>query len=221
MPDSNNDRFGVSPQEYRELRVRFIEATTAKERAKIFNLLLNEKMYAEFAEFARRYKREKGRTPDINTISLVNNYLGDLLNWWYNDPAKIIRFEELSEFVAYSRKALQFALLAKLKPLKELTGQENTPEPERPDDVIAEIVGQDAFDKLIRQIRETLTPLERDIFLLRVLEGLTYPAIAARLSAQSVPSQTYAPDQIRMIYKRKALAKLRGALQSYWRENQN
>ncbi|MBQ8286653.1 MAG: sigma-70 family RNA polymerase sigma factor [Thermoguttaceae bacterium] len=220
---ASNDRFGISPQEYRELRARFIQATTPAERAKIFNLLLNQKMYGEFAEIARRYKREKGQIPDIDTISLVNQYLAELLAWWYHDPAKIIRFEELGNFIAYSRAALQWALLAKLKPSKELTGQDDAPEPFRADDFIAEIVGQDAFDKLVRQIQESLTPLEFDVFTARLDAfgaKLTYAALAARLSTSPDSPQTYTEKQVERIYKQ-AQKKARFALKNYWRDESN
>lgn len=222
MPASN-DRFGVSPEEYRRLIDAFKNATTPEERAKIFNLLLNEKMYAEFIEIARRYKREKGEIPNIDAVSLVNKYLAELLDWWRQQPSKIIRFEELGNFIAYSRVALQWALLAKLKPSKELTGQENAPEPFRPDDFIAEIVGQDAFAQLVRQIKESLTPLEFDVFTARVDafgQKLTYSALAARLSALSDPPQTYTDKQVERIYKA-AKKKVRVALKHYWRAEQN
>ncbi|MBR4105470.1 MAG: sigma-70 family RNA polymerase sigma factor [Thermoguttaceae bacterium] len=214
---NDDDRFGLSPEEYRRLIDAFKNATTPEERVQIFKKLLNDDMYAEFATVARRYKRETGALPDVETYSVVNKYVNDVLKWWYDDPEKILRFEELEEFVAYSRDALWWALLKKLQPSKgkgkgsELTGQEDAPEPSVADSFIAEIVGQDAFDELIRQIKEILTELELDVFLKRALDGLSFPEIARLLSERSDPPKTYAADQVRAIYNR-ALKKIRRRL---------
>lgn len=217
MTASNNDRFGLSPEEYRRLIDAFKNATTPEERVQIFKSLLNDKMYAEFATVARRYKRETGALPDVETYSVVNKYVNDLLKWWYDAPEMILRFEELGNFIAYSRVALWQALLKKLQQGKgkgkgsELTGQENAPEPSVPDDFIAEIVGQDAFDELLRLIKEELTELELEVFLLRALESLSFPEIARLLSERSVPPKTFTADQVRAIYNR-ALKKIRRRL---------
>ena len=174
-------------------------------------------MYAEFATVARRYKRETGALPDVETYSVVNKYVNDLLKWWYDAPEMILRFEELGNFIAYSRVALWQALLKKLQQGKgkgkgsELTGQENAPEPSVPDDFIAEIVGQDAFDEVLRLIKEELTELELEVFLLRALESLSFPEIARLLSERSVPPKTFTADQVRAIYNR-ALKKIRRRL---------
>jgi len=214
---NDDDRFGLSPKEYRRLIDAFKNATTPEERVQIFKKLLNDDMYAEFATVARRYKRNAGALPDVETYSVVNKYVNDLLKWWYDAPEMILRFEELGNFIAYSRVALWQALLKKLQQGKgkgkgsELTGQENAPEPSVPDDFIAEIVGQDAFDELLRQIKEILTELELDVFLKRALDGLSFPEIARLLSERSDPPKTYAADQVRAIYNR-ALKKIRRRL---------
>ncbi len=217
MSASNNDRFGVSPEEYRRLIDAFKNATTPEERVQIFKKLLNDDMYAKFATVARRYKRETGALPDVETYTVVNKYVNDVLKWWYDDPEKILRFEELEEFVAYSRDALWWALLKKLQQGKgkgkgsELTGQEDAPEPSVDDNFIAEIVGQDAFDELLRRVKERLTELELAVFLMRVLDSLSFPEIARLLSERSVPPKTYTADQVRAIYNR-ALKKIRRGL---------
>lgn len=217
MTAPNNDRFGLAPEEYRRLIDEFKNATTPEERVQIFKSLLNDKMYEEFATIARRYKRETGALPDVETYSVVNKYVNDLLKWWYDAPEMILRFEELGEFVAYSRDALKWALLAKLRQGKgkgkgsELTGQEDAPEPSVADNFIAEIVGQDAFDELLRRVEELLTELELEVFLQRALESLTFPEIARLLSERSVPPKTYTADQVRAIYNR-ALKKIRRGL---------
>jgi len=214
---NDDDRFGLSPKEYRRLIDAFKNATTPEERVQIFKKLLNDDMYAEFATVARRYKRETGALPDVETYSVVDKVVKDLLKWWYDDPKMILRFEELDNFVAYSRKALWWALREKLQQGKgkrkgsELTGQEDAPEPSVADNFIAEIVGQDAFDELLRQIKEILTELELDVFLKRALDGLSFPEIARLLSERSDPPKTYAADQVRAIYNR-ALKKIRRRL---------
>lgn len=217
MTASSNDRFGLSAEEYRRLIDAFKNATTPEERVQIFKKLLNDDMYAEFATVARRYKRETGALPDVETYSVVDKVVNDLLKWWYDDPEKILRFEELDEFVAYSRDALRWALFAKLKRGKgkgkgsELTGQEDAPDPGVADNFIAEIVGQDAFDELIRRVKERLTELELDVFLTRALDDLSFPEIARFLSERSAPPKTYTADQVRAIYNR-ALKKIRRGL---------
>lgn len=215
MNAPNDDRFGVSPEEYRRLIKAFKNATTPEERVQIFKSLLNDNMYAEFATIARRCKRETGALPDVETYSVVSKYVDDLLRWWYDDPEKILRFEDLGQFIAYSREALRWAVLGKLKRGKgkgsELTGVEDAPEPGVADDFIAEIVGQDAFDELIRLIEERLTDLELDVFLKRALDCLTFPEIAKILSENSDPPKKYTADQVRAIYNR-ALKKIRRRL---------
>ena len=112
---NDDDRFGLSPKEYRRLIDAFKNATTPEERVQIFKKLLNDDMYAEFATVARRYKRNAGALPDVETYSVVDKVVKDLLKWWYDDPKMILRFEELDNFVAYSRKALWWALREKLQ----------------------------------------------------------------------------------------------------------
>ena len=218
MSAPSNDRFGLSPEEYRRLIDAFKNATTSEKRVLIFKSLINDKMYDEFANVARRYKRENGVLPDFDTFSIVNAHIKTLLRWWYDDPKMILRFEDLGEFVAYSREALWFALLAKLlKQSKdkgkgsELTGQENLPEPSVPDDFIAEIVGQDAFDDLLRRVKERLTELELEVFLPRALEKLSFPEIVKRLSERSEPPHPFTDGQVRTIYNR-AVKKIRRGL---------
>lgn len=217
MSAPNNNRFGVSPEEYRRLIDAFKNATTPEERVQVFKKLLNDDMYAEFATVARRYKRETGALPDVETYSVVDKVVNDLLRWWYDDPEMILRFEELDNFVAYSRDALRWAVFGKLQHGKdkgkgsELTGQKDAPEPSVADDFIAEIVGQDAFDDLIRRIKEKLSELELDIFLTRALERLPFLEIARLLSERSAPPKTYTLYQVRAIYNR-ALKKIRRGL---------
>ncbi len=220
MTDSNDNRFGVSPQEYRRLIGAFKRSTLPETRARIFRALLNDQMYAEFASIARRYKRERGQLPDVETYSVVDNYVNTLLRWWYDDPEQIVRFDDLGQFIAYSRVSLQRELLAKLKrgggkgKGSELTNQEDAPEPSSSDEFIAEIVGQDAFDELFRQIKEMITEIELETFLARALEEMTFEEIAKRLSNSSNPPRKYTADQVRAIYVR-AVKKIRRGLQNW------
>lgn len=227
---SPDDEHGISREEFRRLKELFkntsarkpeagatedekkkFEAARRKELAEIYNLLLNPALYSELKTFLQKY----ATAPGVDVTSLLDRYLLTLTKWWYFAPEKIERFKELDDFLSYSRKALYFVFLAKLR-----ENSETAPlEPEFAEllqgyiDDVKDLVDQDYFETLIERLKGICNDYQFALLTWRCVDELTFPQIAERVKETFGFEQT--ADQVRANFN-KAKEKAFRVLFPYW-----
>ncbi len=204
MAEEKRNLGDFDSERFEELKARFVAATSAKERRRIFGELMNDCVRDQFKKWV----------PDRrHASSVVQDYFISILIDF--DPEKFVPSEErdrnkkkkvaffdefanLDHFIAYSRRRLGWIFCARVKRGANAATTVETPEAAVENSELAEIIEQEHVDYILKCFQTEFEEKEYFIFAMRALEKWSYPKIAEQWRARR--NEEINADQARAIY---------------------